>query len=250
MAQNIELKTGVMGGTAVPISSIYEETVDQKFGLGSLYVTDDERKFRYAKNGAVALGKALMCQAPVEIAHHKGIALGTAAAVGDEQFTISTTLSTATTKDQYKDGYIQIVTGTGIGQIFRVKSNTAGTTCVVTLYDKVVTACATTDTFTLKANPWNGVLVAANSQTGIPVGVPLAPVTISYYCWIQVSGPSAMIADTTDVTVLGAPVGRSSTQAVPGAVGVVTNDGTDNVYGNCMTAAAAASAIMVFLTLE
>lgn len=253
----IELKTGIIGSTAVPVSSIYGETATQKFPIGTQYVTEDGRKFRYAKNGAVALGRALMCQAPVEIAHHKEIVIGTAAAVGDTTLTISTTLSTATTADQYKDGFIIINKGTGLGQTYRVKSNTAGTTCTVTLYDPVVIAIAATAEFTLKANPWNGVIVSATTQTGIPVGVPLNTVTIGYYCWLQTHGPAGMTVDTGDTVVLGHPVGKPGTNAVAGACGTIDSAVSSsiavlvcNIYGNCMTVGAADETALVFLTLE
>lgn len=246
----IELKSTMNGDTAVPVASIYEQTATQKFPLGTEFSTQDGRKFRYAKAGAVALVNSYMCQAPVEIAHHKEVVIGTAAAVGDTTLTLSTTLSTAVTKDQYKDGYVLVNKGTGLGQCYRIKGNSAGTTCTIELYDAVAVAIAKTAEITLKANPWNGVLVAATTQTGIPVGVPLCPITAAYYGWLQVAGPAPVVVDTGDTVVLGAPVGKPGTNAVAGACGVVANDGTCNVYGNCMTVGAADETALVFLTLE
>lgn len=249
----IELKSGIIGTTAVPISSVYGETAAQKFALGSVYFSEDGRKFRYAKNGAVALGSALMCQAPVEIANHKNVAIGTAAAAGATSLLLSTTLSTTVTKDQYKDGYITIGTGTGIGQCYRIKGHNAGggasDDITIELYDAVVVGIAANATVTLKANPWNGVLVAATSMTGIPVGVPLIPVTIGYYCWLQVQGPAPMTVDTGDTVVLGANVGKPGTQAVAGTCGVVGTTGADTVYGQCMTVGAADATALVMLNI-
>lgn len=247
---SIELKKGIIGNTAVPLSGIYAETATQKFVLGTEFKMADGTKFRYAKAGASALTKGYMGQSPAEESDHKEIAIGTAADAGDYVLTISTTLSTATTADQYKDGYILINKGSGISQLHRVKSNTAGTTCTVTLYHPLVEDVDSTDEFTLKANPWNGVVVLPTTATGIPAGVPLIDVTAEYYYWAQVSGPAPLIVDTADTVVIGQPVGKPGTNAVAGACGVVAADGTDIVYGRCMTVGAAAEPALVFLTIE
>jgi hypothetical protein len=246
----IEPRSGLNGETAVPVASIYEATTTQKFALGTEYKTQDGRKFRYTKAGAVALVNSYMCQAQVEIAHHKEIAIGTAAAVGATSLLLSTTLSTEVTKDQYKDGYVMVNKGTGLGQCYRIKSHTTGTTITIELFDAVAVAIANTAEVTLKANPWNGVLVAATTQTGIPVGVPLCPIAAASFGWLQTVGPAPVVVDTGDTVILGAPVGKPGTAAVAGACGVVTNDGTDNVYGNCMTVGAADETALVFLNLE
>lgn len=247
----IELKTGLFNGeTGVPVAGVYETSATQKFPLGTEFKMADGSKFRYSKAGAVALTKALMTQSPAEVAHHKEVVIGTAAAIGATTIAIGATLSTATTADQYKDGYILINKGTGIGQMYRIKSNTAGTSPSLELYHPLVEAIDASTEITLKANPWNSVIALPTTATGVPTGIPLVDVTAAYYFWAQVSGPAPNIVDTGDTVVLGQPVGKPGTNAVAGACGVVANDGTDCVYGRCMTVGAAGEPALVFLTLE
>lgn len=50
----------IHGEESQPYQTIFEQSSTQQFELGTLLEYDDGRKFRYAKNGAVALSKAYM----------------------------------------------------------------------------------------------------------------------------------------------------------------------------------------------
>ena len=199
---------------------LLEISKTQKEVLGSLRLTADGRKFRYAKAGAAALGAGLMgILAPV-IALHINCSVAKAAAIGDREVQI-TVGATAVTVDQYKDGYLQINDGTGEGMQYGIESNTAcavnGTT-VVSLKDPIQVAlvAAATSEVSLIPNPWNGVTESATSESGAAGIAPVA-VTIAYYYWCQTGGVAVVLAEGTDAIgttlELGAGAGAVKVQA-------------------------------------
>jgi hypothetical protein len=235
----------------IPFNSVYKESANQEFALGTRLELWDGRVFRYAKNGASALGKGKMTQSVAPTAHHENIATGATAAIGDTTVAIATTLSTAMVLNEYAEGWLLINDATGEGQVYKIKGNDAGTTGNIYLWDPLVTALATTSEFTLVRNPFRAVIVFPTTATATPAGVPLIDVTAAYFFWAQVKGPAPLLVDSGDTIVIGNPVGEPATHGDAGACGVVdASMATAKPWGRCMTARAATEYALIDLTLE
>lgn len=246
-----QIRRGQINPGEIPLSSVYAESADQKFALGTRLELWDGRVFRYAKNGAVALGKGKMTQSVGPTAHHENIATGAVSAIGATTVGIATTLSTALVLNEYAEGWMTINDATGEGQMYQIKGNDAGTTGNVYLWDPLITALATGSEFTLVRNQFRGVVVFPTTAASTAAGVPLIDVTAAYYFWAQVKGPAPILVDTGDTVVIGNPVGVPATYADAGACGVVdASNATAKVWGYCMSARAATEYAVVNLVLE
>lgn len=171
---------------------IKKESATQKHKLGEFRRLEDGRCFVYCKAGATALGAGkLQVQAATDSnAHNEAIAA--AAAIGATE--LSVTFGGAVTANAYKEGFVHVNDATGEGHIYKVKEHAAGTTAVTVYLEEPVEVAlvASTSEITLTKHPCDGVVVlaaATATATGVPVCVPLIPVTASYYFWGQVKGP-------------------------------------------------------------
>lgn len=168
--------------------SIFESSATQNHPLGELAVTNDGRKFRYVKNGAVATIAGSLYMAKVAVGDATNM-VGKTAAIGSK--TISVTLgATAVTANEYAGGYLVINAGTGAGYTYKVAShpaNAGGGDVVLTLEDALIVATLTADTkCSLAYNPYFGVIASVN--TAKPVGVANYVIPANYYGWLQTSG--------------------------------------------------------------
>jgi hypothetical protein len=168
---------------------ILDESVTKKETLGCLRITEDGRKFRYAKAGE-ALSPGKMGQlVDAEANHIKQAA--PVAAIGAVRIGL-TVGNTAVTADQYADGMLQVYDGTttGLGMQYEIESNTAcagnGVT-YVTLKQPLKYALTAADTYSLIVNPWSSVTQNASLVHGSGGVVP-RPVTSAYYFWLQTGG--------------------------------------------------------------
>lgn len=175
------------------------ETSDQRHVLGTRASTPDGRVFYYAEeNGTgIARGGNVVNGIAAVAAHDMDLAAA-AASAGATSFTTTTSLTV--TKDQYKDAYLYVNDGPGEGEIYRVKSNTAvsstaGLSITIDEPDGLATALTTATRFGLMYSPYKDIhIVDGNGTptTGV-VGVTAAPVTADYFCWVQTSGPAAVL---------------------------------------------------------
>jgi hypothetical protein len=243
----------VLGSDGIAIrQGIYEQSLAAKTELGRFMDFEDGRRFRYCRAGALGLTKGLMTMAPAVVSNHKDVVqTGYGIAVGAKD-NISVLLAAAPTANQYADGFLMCNKGTGLGQIYRIKKNSAAyLPCKIWLYDEVITAIAATAEITLTPNKFNGVLVAATTPAGSHVGIPLIDVTGTYYFWAQTRGYAPFLADSTITTayVIGEPVGDAETLTVAGSC-----DGMENVnnavYGICVQIPEASEYGIVDLRLE
>lgn len=230
--------------------NIWTPHATQKYMLGTILDFDDGRRFRYAKNGAVALTAAYMNQQPAKTANwfeqaQTGTTVPTA---GDHEVKVIIG-ATDPTKDQWAEGWLLVNKGTGIGQMLKIKSNPAENDPTIVLAEPVKTAWAATSEISILVNQYNGVIVMPTTATGIPVGVNLTAVTIGYYFWCQTRGPAPVIVDTSETLVIGEPAGYPATPNVAGACGPIGAD-TDSFWGNCMHVGAAAEPAVLDLALE
>ena len=174
-------------------------TSSQKHKLGSRATTPDGRVFYYAEasNTAIARGGNVVNGIAAVAAHDMDLA---AAAADAAAITFTSSTSLTVTKNQYQDGYVYFTDGPAEGEIYRVKSNTAvssatGLSVTIDEPDGLTTALTTSSKFGLMYSPYKDIhIVDGNGTptTGV-VGVTTAPVTADYFCWVQTSGPAAVL---------------------------------------------------------
>lgn len=185
-------KAGFMQG-------IYQISSTKKERLGTLRITEDGRKFRYAKAGASALAAGKSGQMVAATANHINIAVAASAAIGSKQIAV-TLGATAATSNQYQDGYFHVSDATGEGHQLLIAGNTAADasgTCYVTLEDPLkVALVAGTSEVSLIPNPWNGVTETTTEEAGYAGIAPMA-VTAAYYYWAQTGGQAIALASGT-----------------------------------------------------
>jgi len=115
---------------------------------------------------------------------------------------IGTTTVTVTdgsgTADLYADGYLVVAAGTGIGECYRIKSNTAtsGGTVKITLYEGLATAWSTSDTdVNVYQNRYNGLIKNPHDAQQRPVCVTQWPITALYYGWALKKGYGSLVVE-------------------------------------------------------
>ena len=244
----------IWGSTSEPQQSIYTQSETQKYTLGTLLVLPDGRKFRYAKNGAVALSKAYMTQSPAGVANCLQEAQGTsgtAVEIGDQEIVVDVTSASGITDNLYSEGWLVVNKSTGIGDIYKILACNllTATTAKVLLETPIRTAFAAATELSLVKNKWCGVLVSTVTATQTPTGVPLVDVTIGYYAWLQTCGPAPVYVDAGDTIVIGNNVGTPGTAGAAGTCGVQTA-GTLPIWGQVMYVAAAADVGLIDLKLD
>lgn len=171
-----------------------QESETQKAPIGALLALNDGRKFRYCKNGAVALAAGKTLQAVI-LGTERDDAVNAAAAVSIGSTTVIITAIVTVAADDWAEGFLHIVNDTGEGLQYKIKGNTAasiGNDYTVTLYDPIVTALAATTDVILSKSPYSGVLLAADDLS-LCMGVPTIPITANYYFWSQTSGVAMVL---------------------------------------------------------
>ncbi len=199
---------------------IYQESEFQNSPLGSELVLNDGRKFRYCKNGSVALAAGKLTSSPAWVSTETALGVNTASK-GDTVLLITT--GSTVTANQYAGGFVFTEDDTGEGQMLKIKSHAAADSAEgrFVLWDPVRVAFGADTTVGLVYNRFDGTLVTVdtdNTETETPVGVPLIPVTGSYYYWAQYKGLCNVLNDGT--MAIGEPLMRG---AVTGALAVATS---------------------------
>ena len=203
----------VLGSDGIVVrQGIYEQSSTQKTELGRFFDFEDGRRFRYCKaSGAITKGH--MAASPAIVNNQKEVAQADyGLSVGDKD-NISVLLSAAPDANAYIDGTLICNKGDGLGQVYRIKKNTAAyAPCKVWLYDEVITAVPAASELTLLKNKYLDVVVAPSTVVGVPVGVPLITITTGgYYFWAQTRGDCALLVS--GMLVVGENVGRAGTGA-------------------------------------
>lgn len=234
---------------------IWTPTSDKKFPLGAISESRDGRKWRYQRNGGVALTLATINQSAVETANWvdepQTVSGGAVvASVGDKSVTLL--VQTAPEVDAWVDGYMWVENGDGEGNMYVVKSNSATTNPVVQIADRGGIRTATVDgsDISVHANPYALVVTFPTDPTGICTGVCHTAVPINYYFWGQVHGPCAVF-NGSDTIVTGDEVcaGAQAAGVLALEDGAAPNEG-DVVIGFAMRAAASGEVALIFLNIE
>ena len=190
------------------------ETSAQVHALGTKMILPDGRIYYYAKNSSAAIttGGQIVDGIAAVAAHDMDLV---AAAASAEAITFTTTTSLTVTKDQYAGGYVYVNDGPGQGEVYQVRSNTAvsgATGLSITIEDDggFATALTTATRFGLMYSPYTDVKIVDGNgtmTTGV-LGITTMPVTASYYCWLQTSGPAAVLMGA-QVGIVGDGIARS-----------------------------------------
>lgn len=188
-----------LAGATLIGQDLYEESSTALHRVGQLGVDTFGNRYRYVKNGAVALTTGNLLQEPAEDTQFNNMAVPAIEAIGQTEITV-TNGTTAVTANMFDGGLLFVSYSTGIGQTFRILSHTtgaSGASITYTIDRPLKIALATTSKVTVRKNPYNGVIQSpVTTQTGGPVGVALYAMTISYYGWIQSGGLCSVLADT------------------------------------------------------
>ena len=245
----------------VSSANIFTPTADKKYTLGLELDLNDAtgRMFRYCRNGAVALSKALMNTSAAldaeAITSTNQAAAPYLHAVGATKFDVLLTTGNGWSNGDLIDGWMLISDGTtAIGDMYMIKSNkwsTSDTIMNIVLCDEdgIRTALVAADDVILFQNKCANTVVGATNPVSGMVGVSLVDVPISYYYWAQFRGYCPMIVDSADpaVTVVGDSV------TIPGAVAgtykVHAAGAADVIIGTCIHKAAISEAGIVDLMI-
>ena len=205
---------------------IYEESSYAKFDLGEKLELIDGRVFRYAyASAAISSGLAVSTDSVQLIAADTNGTF-TAAAAGATSITVNDATLGSATEDLYAGAYFGNITN---GEQYRIKSNTAAASNVVTftLYDPIVTAVAATDDYMITPSIYNVITatIAGGSYDRV-VGVNPIAVTSGYYFWLQTAGIAFVKADESAIAM------GDMLQLSDGQAGTVQTDdgGTDTIY--------------------
>ena len=228
--------------------ALYSTSASKKENLGTLRITPDGRKFRYAYNGAAELACGVTTTMIGAQANHINRSMAIAASIGATEVSV-TVGATAVTADSYADGYFQVNDGTGLGQSYPIIGNTycasSGTT-IVTLKDplRIALAGSSSTEVSLIYNPWYGTVIQGTVTTA-PAGVTITVVPINYYYWSQTGGVACVMSEGTDA--VGSILFNAATDG-----NTIVCDGYDSAYLGMQiaTAGVAAEYKPVWLTID
>lgn len=202
--------------------------------LGQHGATQDGRQYVFALNAAsAALTAGKHVAAVSATANHLSRTLTTGVVAGSTRISVPLG-ATAATANQYQFGYLIVVSGTGLGQQFVVKANTAAAssgTTIVTLDTKtpVLVTLDNTSVVSLYPAEWNGVALSAASTAQQVLGVPVVGVPVSNYFWAQTNGRCSLLTDSAAAIAKGVEVGASA--VVAGAVAALSTTNTTQTIG-------------------
>jgi len=217
--------------------------------VGCIRITDDGRKFRYAKNGATLLPIGVCTVAAAIAAQHIDATIASANSNGT-QVVVTVTAGTALAENQLAGGYLQVNDVLLEGNQYRIESNTAmtsaGTSVTISLTDPIV-GWDTTTQVTLAHNPFSGVIIAATPEA-MPTGITPISVPANHYFWVQTGGP--LIALTAGTPAVGSMLTHSTTDGAVAAVNA-TFDIDQPIIGIAWgTAGVATEYKPVYLTID
>lgn len=190
----------ISGPVVVAAQSVYSSSSTALHNLGEYVMTNDGRGYRYCSAGATALVVGKIQQASAEDTSNMQELAITNATLGD--LSIVTTSTVTLTANQLAQGYLIISEGTlGVGEVYRIKGNTAATAAVTTfsLEEPVRTTTTGSCKVDVKTHPYQGVIVAPTTQTSAIVGAAQYAIVANEYGWLQTHGVCAILAQGTVV---------------------------------------------------
>ena len=193
---------------------LYSISATKKEEIGTLRITQDGRKFRYARAGAT-LSAGKMGQAVAIAANVMNEAPTAADVIGETSILFTAGGAVSYAENYFAGGHYHINAGAGpLGHSYPIKTSSAvsaGTAIYIELEQGLLVANIVASTkVTLVHSPWMGVIEAAVEEN-LACGVPLVAVTDQYYYWAQTGG--AACALTTAASGIGTGLILSATVA-------------------------------------
>lgn len=241
----------LVGEPGLPVSqSIYEPNTTQQTPLGTrLKLT--ERTFYYCQASAsVGAGVIVGASVPVASAQSGLLAVASTAAGAT---VLSATSSALVAANFYAEGYFGAAAGTAQGELYKIKSNAAGSTGFnVTLYDGLNTTITSGTNFFLIPNPYKLAVSTGSQNLTIPIGIAPVNVTSGAYFWLQSWGYANAIHEA--ASAAGASLRFGTTGGLVAVFNSTTNDATtvsaQIIAKNSSLAATAGQANPVFLMIR
>jgi len=215
--------------------------------LGTIGETADGRRFRYVRAGATALVPGVLYQSAAETTTWQDLDVA-AASAGATSITTTSTLTA--TLNQLAGGYVVVTNDSSYpGYLYKIKGNTAASAavCTITLEEPLRKAIVggTSSDIDIILSPYDRVEIwDYSNHDGTPVGVGVGAITATYYGWLQVGGPAALLIDSGNITV-GANVYASA--AVNGCGDATSTYGW---IGTAMTGGSSTEYAMVNLNIN
>ena len=240
VAELVLNKGVIFGDVAQPKQDIYTESATQNYMLGTELIYSGGRHFRYARAGAVALVKALMCHGSIHRTElFEEDQTGNYPVVGDTTITveIGTGLTLVEKENELAGGILMVNQGSAIGDMYHIIGSKVGTTDTnlsLVIDSPIRTTWTTSSEITIYPSPWMNTLVATEPAAAMAAGVPLIAVTADYYYWSQTKGPAPIIVDATETIVIGDLVGAPAAQGTAGRVGIWVT--LTKPWGTCVLA--------------
>lgn len=186
MGVNAPMKRSGFGQAIFAISATKKEEI------GTLRITQNGNKYRYARAGGTALSAGKMGQPTAIAAHVTNEASPNAVAIGERSLEFTAGGAVTYAEDYFAGGALHVNDAAGEGHAYPIKSSAAvaaGTAMYVILEQGIKVALTTSSELTLVHSPWMAVIEAAVEEN-IACGIPPLAVTASYYYWAQTGGPA------------------------------------------------------------
>ena len=234
------------GSTQLSAQELYSSSSVKQHKLGQIAWTPDGRKFQYTLAGELLVAGDWY-QTAVHASTYVDQAVPAVVAIGSSTITITT--GAAFTANQFADGYAIVSAGTGIGQMFLIKSHPAadsGASCVLTLDETVRVALSITSKITTIKNAFDSVVKWATTQTGSSAGAAIYPVASGEYGWLQTGGMGCALSD--NVATAAETTGISPSTTTAGTITkAVTTPETIGGAAQVVTVSAEVGAIRINL---
>lgn len=215
--------SGSVYDSYTPTSQDFKEGRMPTVGDRACY--EDGRKFVFCSSAVdVAAGSVVAC------ASVNAELTAVSAAVPTGTYDVSFVLASVAAND-YRDGYLTVTLGDGVGVTYRIASNTASATIatvdntvVVTLVDPIHTALAATDNILIKKD--RHTLVVAGTADLDSVGVAAVTTTAATgsttaYFWVQYEGVGFVLGTVADEGVACSPAASAAVAASDGTKPIV-----------------------------
>lgn len=244
------------GPSFITPSDLYTSTAAPADGLliGQQSVEATTGKiFRYSLAGGSTLVVGNLLQEAAVDTTYSNMVVATAAAAGATALAITNGTATITSAAFYGASLSVYTAGTiAVGDEYTVLgitgTLTTGGALTVNIDRGLRAAMTTSATLNMRKSPWSGVIQYPTTQTGIPVGVAIYPITNAQYGWVQTHGVCAVLSDGSTFAV-GSDV-SASTGGTAGAITVATVGTTKTRVGLARQVAASAKGISVFLQID
>jgi len=240
--------TQLTGPVTVAAQGIYESKTTAAHNIGEYILSNDGRGYRYCKAGGSALVVGKTQQAKAEDTSNEQEITITNASIGD--LTIVSTDTVTLAADLLAGGFLLVSEGTlGVGQLYKLKGNTAASGAVVTFNLEEPVRVATTGTckVDVKVNPYMSIIASPTTKSSGPVGVAQYAIPTLEFGWVQTHGIAGILAQGTVV------VGNDLVSAETSVTGTVVSRADASLaatVGYALHGAASTDFALCFLTID